>query len=217
MSRGEIWQAISAKRQSASELTALRDLYWESKKSGDLDTWRRAKAVRGYLAKKSVISLAAELDVTRGSINRWLQWFNARGADGLRTKKSAGRASRLNLLQRESLGKLIDAGPVACGYSSGMWTGAIVASLIRKHFGIVFHNRSVPRLLGEMGFSLQRPRKRLARADKEKQAHWERVRFPALKKKRSPVVEEFSSKTKPVSGSTEHSIKRGRASEFSRE
>lgn len=217
MSRGDIWQAISTKRQTASELKALRELYWESKKSGDLDTWRRAKAVSGYLAKKSVLSLAAELDVTRGSINRWLQWYNARGAEGLRTKKSIGRTSRLNLLQREALAKLIDLGPVACGFSSGMWTGAIVANLIHKQFGIVFHNRSVPRLLGEMGFSLQRPRKRLARADKEKQAHWERVRFPALKKKRSPVVEKFSSKTKPVSGSMERSIKRGRVSEFSPE
>lgn len=211
MSRGEIWLAISPERQTATELKALRNLHWEAKKAGDLDTWRRAKAVSGYLAKKSVISLAEELDVTRGSINRWLQWYNARGADGLRTKKAAGTAPRLNFERREELAKLIDLGPVACGFSSGMWTGAIVADLIRKRFGVTFHSRSTPRLLGQMGFSLQRPRKRLARADKEKQAEWERVRFPALKKKHLRVAEEFSSKTKPVSGSTELSIKRGRA------
>jgi transposase len=217
MSRGEIWLAISPTRQTASELKALRSLQREAKKAGDLDTWRRAKAVSGYLAKKSVISMAAELDVTRGSVNRWLQWYNARGADGLRTKKSPGTAPRLNFEQRAALAKLIDLGPVACGFSSGMWTGAIVADLIRKRYGVTFHSRSTPRLLAQMGFSLQRPRKRLARADKERQARWERVQFPALKKRHSLAAEEFSSKTKPVSGSTERSIKHGPASAFSRE
>jgi hypothetical protein len=32
-----------------------------------------------------VIDLAAELGVTRGSVNRWLQWYEALGVDGLLT------------------------------------------------------------------------------------------------------------------------------------
>src|SRR5216683_2712676 len=67
----------------------------EAKSVGDLATWRRAKAVFGYIHGKSVIALSAELDVTRGSINRWLQWFQANGTDGLKTEREreTGRSS----------------------------------------------------------------------------------------------------------------------------
>jgi transposase len=46
-----------------------------------------------------------------------------------------------------------------------------------------YHNHHVPRLLHQLGFSVQRPRKRLAKADVEAQAYWLRERFPAIKKK----------------------------------
>ncbi len=82
MGRAKNGQAISSARRNPAELARLRKLFWDAKKAGDLATWRRAKAVMSYLAKKSVISLAAELDVTRGSVNRWIQWFEAMGTDG---------------------------------------------------------------------------------------------------------------------------------------
>jgi transposase len=210
MGRAKNGQAISSARRNPAELAQLRKLFWEAKKAGDLATWRRTKAVMSYLAKKSVISLAAELDVTRGSINRWLQWFEAMGTDGLRTGKAPGNAPKVNEAQRAELAALIEAGPQAAGFTSGLWTGPMIGDLIRKRFGVTLHNHSVPRMLNQMGFSVQRPRKRLARADAEKQAVWLKVRLPALKKKRRPVADSFSSKTKPASGSTELSTRPGR-------
>jgi len=47
----------------------------------------------------------------------------------------------------------------------------------------------VPRLLHELDFSVQRPRKRLARADAAAQATWIRKTFPAIKKKRSRAAD----------------------------
>ncbi len=210
MGRAKNGEAISRARRTPSELARLRKLFWEAKKSGDLATWRRVKAVMSYLAKKSVISLASELDVTRGSINRWLQWFEAMGTDGLRTGKAPGNAPKVSEAQRAELALLIDAGPQAAGFTSGMWTGPMIGDLVRKRFGVTLHNHSVPRMLNQMGFSVQRPRKRLARADAEKQALWLKVRFPALKKKRPPVVASSSSKMKRASGSTELSTRPGR-------
>ena len=55
--------------------------------------------------------------------------------------------------------------------------------MIRKRFGVSYHNHHVPWVLHKLGFSVQRPRKRLARADKEKQEVWLKKRFPAIKKK----------------------------------
>jgi transposase len=203
MGRAKNGQAISDARRTPAELKRLRKLFWDAKSAGDLATWRRAKAVMSYLAKKSVISLAADLDVTRGSINRWLQWFEALGTDGLRTGKAPGNPPKVSKEQRAELASIIEAGPQSAGFTSGMWTGPMIGDLIRKRFGVSLHNHSVPRMLNQMGFSVQRPRKRLARADAEKQAIWLKVRFPALKKKRPPAAASFSSRTKRASGSTE--------------
>jgi transposase len=64
----------------------------------------------------------------------------------------------------------------------------MVGDLIERRFGVRYHKHNVPRLLHELGFSLQRPRKRLARADLAAQATWVRETLPAIKKKRTPVA-----------------------------
>ena len=61
----------------------------------------------------------------------------------------------------------------------------MVGDLIEQRFGVRYHKHNVPRLLHELDFSIQRPRKRLARADAAAQATWFRKTFPAIKKKRS--------------------------------
>jgi hypothetical protein len=83
---------------------------------------------------------------------------------------------------------IVEAGPQSAGYQSGVWTGPMIGDLIEARFSVRYHNHHVPRLLHQLGFSVQRPRKRLARADAEAQEYWLRVRFPAIKKKRAPVA-----------------------------
>src|SRR5262245_19892443 len=61
-----------------------------------------------------------------------------------------------------------------------------LGDLIRQRFGVRYHNHHVPRLLHQLGFSVQRPRKRLARADKEAQERWLKKRLPAITK--SPLA-----------------------------
>jgi len=90
---------------------------------------------------------------------------------------------KLDTEQRQQLTALIEAGPQAAGYSSGVWTGPMIGDLIAQRFGVQYHNHHVPRLLHTLGFSVQRPRRRLARADVEAQATWLRDRLPAIKKK----------------------------------
>lgn len=187
MSRARTGQAISPERASRRELRALRKLQQDAKRDGDLPTWRRATAVLGYLGGISVIQQAAQLDVTRGSVNRWLQWFEASGTDGLRPRERPGGVARLTAAQHRELVALVEAGPLAAGYQSGVWTGPMVGELIRRRFGVSYHNHYIPRLLHQLGFSVQRPRKRLAKADAERQALWLKQTFPAIKKKQQPA------------------------------
>ena len=135
-----------------------------------------------------MIELAAELDVTRGAINRWLQWYEAMGVAGLVTGKAPGPAPKLGEAQRRELTALVEAGPLAAGYPSGVWTGPMIGDLIARRFGVRYHKHNVPRLLHELGFSVQRPRKRLARADAQLQAIWLREKLPAIKKKPARVA-----------------------------
>lgn len=188
MGRSKTGEAIRAERKTAAEQRKLVQLRSEAKRAGDLDLWRRAKAVLGYIRGRSVIQMSDELDVTRGAINRWLQWFNAEGVDGLRPRPRSGRPPRLREAQCNELKELILAGPQAAGFSTGIWTGPMVRQVIEKKFGIRFHNHYVPVLLHKLGFSVQRPRKRLASADAAAQDYWVRVTFPRIKKKRRPAA-----------------------------
>ncbi len=188
MARSKNGEAIGARGRSPSSRQKLRRFIRQRAKDGDLDEWRRGRAVLGYIEGRRVIDLAAELDVTRGSVNRWLQWYEAMGIEGLLTRTAPGPSRKLTEAQRSELTALVEAGPLAAGYPSGVWTGPMVGDLIEQRFGVRYHKHNVPRLLHELDFSVQRPRKRLARADAAAQATWFRKTFPAIKKKRSLAV-----------------------------
>lgn len=187
MARSKKGQAISERGRSPSARKLLRKFIRLRLKEGDLDGWRRGRAVLGYIERRRVVDLAVEADVSRSSVNRWLQWYEVLGVAGLLTETAPGPVPKLTEAQRLEVAAMVDAGPQAAGYSSGVWTGPMIGDLIEHRFQVRYHKHHVPRLLHELGFSLQRPRKRLARADAEKQATWLRETFPAIKKKPTPA------------------------------
>ena len=176
-------QALSERRRSPSGRRNLRRFIRQRLKAGDLAGWRRGRAVLGYIEGRRVVELAAEADVSRGSVNRWLQWYEAEGVGGLLSGTAPGPTCKLTPHQQDELAALVDAGPQTVGYTSGVWTGPMIGELIRARFHILYHNHHIPRLLLYLGFSVQRPRKHLARADREAQAAWRRTTLPAIKKK----------------------------------
>jgi len=183
MARSKTGEAISAEGRSSSARKKLRQFVRQAEKDKDLARWRRGRAVLGYIAGRRVVEMAAELGVDRSAINRWLIWYEAMGVEGLLTGKAPGPAPRLSPAQQADLVALIEKGSTAAGYTSGVWTGPMIGDLILQRFGVAYHNHHIPRLLHKLGFSVQRPRKRLARADADKQAQWLRKTFPAIKKK----------------------------------
>ena len=119
MARSKNGEALSSHRRTPAAVRKLRGLRERAKTAGDLATWRRAQAVMGYIEGRTVIALSAELDVTRGSINRWLQWFEAAGLEGLKPRKAEGPAPRLAIEKLRELATIIDAGPQAAGFKTG--------------------------------------------------------------------------------------------------
>ena len=106
--------------------------------------------------------------------------------DGLLEGYRSGRPSSLTAEQRAQLGDILDSGPVAYGLDTGIWTSPMLAWLIEEEFGIAYHPGHVRKLLHQIGFSVQRPRRVLARADAAAQDRWHRRTYPDLKKKPGP-------------------------------
>jgi hypothetical protein len=84
--------------------------------------------------------------------------------------------------QKVALGDIIESSPVAYGLDSGVWTSPMIGRVILDEFGIDYHPGHVRKLLRGMGFSVQRPRRVLARADPTAQNRWHRRTFPSIKK-----------------------------------
>ncbi len=190
MGRSKTGQAVSAERKTPEELAKLDALLDEAEATGDLAMWKRARAVRAYIDGSRVVDIADQVRSARGSVNFWLGWYESEGAEGLRTKKAPGAAPRLTAEQLDELSAIVEAGPMDAGFTSGVWTGPMIGRLIQDKWGVSYHNHHIPRLLNKLGFSVQRPRKRLARANVEAQATWLRERLPEIKKK--PVHAEES-------------------------
>ncbi|MEM6531677.1 MAG: IS630 family transposase [Myxococcota bacterium] len=181
--RSATGKAIRGSRRTKEAIGRLRGFTKGYQAKGDLKAWRRGKAVLDYIEGKSVIAIAEFLGVARGSVNRWLQAYDRSGLEGLRVKKPPGAAPRLSSAQKRKLTRMVEDGPEAHRFNTGIWTGPMIGELIRREFDVSYHNHHIPRLLHQLGFSVQRPRKRLARADHAAQEYWLRTRLPAIKEK----------------------------------
>ena len=106
--------------------------------------------------------------------------------DGLLEGYRCGRPPLLTAEQRAHLGDILESGPVAYGLDTGLWTSPMLAWVIEEEFGVAYHPGHVRKLLHNLGFSVQRPRRVLARADAEEQDRWHRRVYPNLKKKPKP-------------------------------
>ena len=123
------------------------------------------------------------LSVSRSKVSEWLKIYEEQGFDGLKEGFRSGRPGRLDDLQKIILCDIIDSGPIAFGFSSGIWTSKRIAQAILEEFGVQYHPGHVRKLLQDFGFSVQSPKRVLALADKEKQDKWIHKIYPHIKKK----------------------------------
>ncbi len=147
---------------------------------------RVAKRIHAVLLNHDKFSsgdIARALKVSRSGVSEWLKIYEEQGFDGLMEGERSGRPGRLDELQKIPLCDIIDSGPIAFGYSSGIWTSKRIAAAIAEEFGVMYHPGHVRKLLQEFGFSVQSPKRVLALADKEKQAKWISKTYPHIKKK----------------------------------
>jgi transposase len=158
----------------------------EAESDGASRVARRIHAVLlnhdGYSSGK----IAALLKAPRSRVSEWLRNYEHFGCEGLLEGHRPGRPAGLTEAHKTVLTDIIDSGPVAYGFLSGVWTSPMIARVIEEEFGVTYHPGHVRRLLDELGFSVQRPKRELARADKQEQDRWHRYTYPDLKKTPKP-------------------------------
>jgi transposase len=150
----------------------------------DFDVLERRRLRAAKLLEKglSEAEVARQVGVHRQSVNRWKQQMDVGGQAALKKAGRAGRKPLLNQDDRKRIVRGLKQGPEAIGYSTGLWTAKRVADLIEKECGVRYSTGHVWLLLGELGWSCQRPKGRALERDEAAIRRWKRKRWPRLKK-----------------------------------
>jgi transposase len=127
------------------------------------------------------------IKVSRSQVSLWLKNYEQCGVQGLLEGHRSGRPKGLDFLSKQILADIIDSGPISYGYLSGVWTASMISKVIQSEFRISYHPGHVRKILKQIGFSVQRPKRLLANADPIKQDRWTRYTYPNLKKRQLPA------------------------------
>lgn len=146
-------------------------------------TKRRVRAGRMLQRGMAPATVAERVGVARQTVYMWKRMLDEGGIDALRQTRRTGPQSQLDAAALSRLrGVLLDS-PTAHGFGTELWTLKRVRQIIRREFGVRHSEVHVWRLLGQLGFSSQKPEKRALERDEGAIRAWKRRTWPTLKKK----------------------------------
>jgi transposase len=143
---------------------------------------RRRRGARLLAQGMAPAEVARQVGVSRQSVMRWDRARAEGGLEALRRPQRFGRPPRLSEAQCAQLAKLLKGGAMAAGFSTELWTLPRIAQLIQEQFSVSLVPSSVWRLLGRLGWSVQRPTGQARQRDERAIRQWKAKRWPALKK-----------------------------------
>ena len=126
---------------------------------------RLAGATKNANQSRRLLSLAAVLDgmnrteaariggMDRQTLRDWVHRFNEYGPEGLKDTWSKGNPPRLSPEQQADLAQLVETGPDRAVHGVVRWRRIDLQRLIAERFGVVYHERTIGKLLKQIGFS----------------------------------------------------------------
>ena len=126
---------------------------------------RLAAATKHANQSRRLLSLAAILDgmsrteaariggMDRQTLRDWVHRFNERGPDGLKDSWSKGNPPRLSSDQQAELAQIVETGPDRAVHGVVRWRRIDLQRLIAERFGVAYHERTVSKVLKQLGFS----------------------------------------------------------------
>lgn len=134
--------------------------------------------LEGYPLQEVADTVGASLS----SVKRWKKAALEGGLEALVTKPRSGRPPGLSGADKQRLVEILLAGPQKAGYRTDLWTCKRVAEVIRKEFGVEYHERYPWEILRSLGFTCQKPEQQAREQDEEAVRHWRRYTWPRLKR-----------------------------------
>ncbi len=156
------------------------------KTTTDPHDWKEGRRLRAFdlVAQGWKPARVAEaLGVTRGAVSQWLSQAREGGREALRHRRPPGKTPALSAEQRSQLPTFFAKGAEAYGFVGDVWTTKRVAVVIRREFGVRHHPAHVSRILGSIGWSVQKPVVRARQRDEAQITAWQAERWPALEAK----------------------------------
>jgi transposase len=151
---------------------------------------RLAAATKKANQSRRLLSLAAVLDgmsrtaaariggMDRQTLRDWVRRFNEHGPDGLKDTWSKGTPSRLSHEQQADLARLVETGPDRAVHGVVRWRRVDLKRLIAERFGVVYHERTVGKILKQLGFSHISARRRHSAQDAQTVAAFKKTSRP---------------------------------------
>ena len=130
--------------------------------------------------KVPVAQVAQQWGVSPAIIYQWLHAFFVERLASLAYRWARGRKPKLTPGQKQRLCQLLDAGPLACGFSCGCWSSVLVAQVIEREFGVVYNRFSVCTLLKNLGYSFQKAQFVSDHLDEQGRQLWLQEVWPTL-------------------------------------
>lgn len=126
---------------------------------------RLAAASRHANQSRRLLSLAAVLDgmsreeaarvggMDRQTLRDWVHRFNAEGPEGLKDIPPKGQPARLNPDQLKVLSEIVETGPDRAKDGVVRWRRIDLKRVIEERFGVAYHERTIGKILQQLGFS----------------------------------------------------------------
>lgn len=139
----------------------------KAEQAGEYRVAKRIHAVLLNNQENTSTEISNILPAPRSKVSEWLKNYEEHGYDALLEGHRSGRNSKLSQEKLVELGDIIDSGPIAYGYTSAVWNSIMIRDVIQNEFSVEYHPAHVRKLLHKMNFSVQIPKRVLARASEE--------------------------------------------------
>jgi transposase len=128
------------------------DLRLFAKRCSDTRQTRRLLALAAVYDGMSRGEAARIGGMDRQTLRDWVHRFNDEGPDGLTNRKGAGRTRYLSDVQMKELGEIVETGPDPAVDGVVRWRRIDLKRVIEERFGVIYSERGISGLLGELGF-----------------------------------------------------------------
>jgi transposase len=146
---------------------------------------RRLLGMRLLAQGRGVNDVARSLDVPQSTVSGWKARLAQDGPQAVKDRPRSGRPKRLTPEQVDQLREALDAGPLAAGYRTDLWTLPRIRQLIHDRFDVDFNVNYLGTFIKRLGYSRQKPATQARQQDPAEVERFRTQTWPEVLKKGS--------------------------------